>query len=310
MDIDKASVEWCLRHITPLHAGFTFYHADCRNASYNPHAPGNAGTYRFPHLDSSFELILLTSVLTHLMEHELRHYLNEVARLLTPGGVAYASLFLYGSVEGLSAESHRHAATFPCFHGHYAVNREDHPANAIAYQEEFVREVARQAGLSVIEPTHYGIQDVLLFTKRMDPAVPEALGEGWFEEENECWRWTKRIFVVYVKRPRGASVLRFRFRLPSAVVQEIGIIRLKAFIDGVILPECEYSSAGEHMYVQQLPEAAQEDIVAVKFELNQTYGPKPGDPRELGVQVAFWSRCGTTLRELCPIYLACGSAKT
>jgi hypothetical protein len=188
------------------------------------------------------------------------------------------------------------------------VNRQDHPANAVAYHEQFVRGVARQVGLSIIEPTLYGTQDVLLFTKRMNPPLKETLGEGWYEEEREengHWRWTKRTFVVHLKQPRsGGSQLRFRFRLPGTVIQEIGRICLKAFVADVPLREREYSTPGEHMYVQRLPETPQEDIVTVKFELDKCYGPKPNDPRELGVQVAFHSRCGATLRELSAIYLA------
>jgi hypothetical protein len=45
------------------------------------------------------------------------------------------------------------------------VNREDYQTNAVAYDETFVRELIRQAGLRIIEPTRYGIQDVLLLTR-------------------------------------------------------------------------------------------------------------------------------------------------
>jgi SAM-dependent methyltransferase len=308
MDIDRASVNWCQRNITPLNSAFTFYHADIRNTSYNPHAPMNADAYRFPHPDSSFDLILLSSVFTHMLENELRHYFQEIARLLAPGGVAHASFFLYQSAEELSAGIPRHGIRFLVQgRGHYAVNRQDHPANAVAYHEEFVRGVAQQAGLSIIDPTLYGGQDVLLFVKRMNLSLKETLGEGWYEEEedeNGHWRWTKRTFVVHVKQPRsGASQLWFRFRLPEALIQEIGRVCLKAVIAGVPLREREYSTPGEHIYVERLLETPREDIVTVRFELDKCYGPKPNDLRELGVQVAFHSLCGVTLRELSAIHL-------
>jgi SAM-dependent methyltransferase len=302
MDIDRTSVEWCQRHITPLRAGFTFYRADRRNASYNPGAAGEAEAYRFPHSDSSFELILLTSVLTHVLEEELRPYLEEVARMLAPGGVAYATFFLYGSAEELAGGIPRHGIRFQPPQGRCAVNRHDHPANAVAYEEVFVREVAREAGLAVIEPTLYGSQDVLLLTKA---ASQHALLEGWYQEEGGCFRWTERVFSVRLAQPRGgASELRFRFRLPEAILQETGSVRLKASIDGVNLPECAYSTGGDHVYVQRVPQTPRQDSALVRFEIDKAYGPKASDPRTLALQVVFRSRCGGAWRGLSPVYLA------
>ncbi len=302
MDIDRTSVEWCQRHITPLRTGFTFYRADRRNASYNPQAAGDAEAYRFPHADSSFELILLTSVLTHILEEELRHYLREVARMLAPGGVAYATFFLYGSAEELADGIPRHGVRFQPPQSHHAVNRHDHPANAVAYEEEFVREVAREAGLAVIEPALYGSQDVLLLTRALGES---ELAEGWHEEEEGYFRWTQRAFSVRLRQPCGrASELRFRFRVADALVREAGSVRLRASMDGVELPECKYSEGGEQLYVQELPQTPRKDFVTVRFELDKVYGPKPSDPRELGLQVVFRSRCGAAWRELCPVYLA------
>ena len=161
MDIDQASIRWCQRHITPLNPKFDFYHADCYNPSYNPHGSIAAAQYRFPHDDSSFQLILLTSVLTHVLEDELRHYLSEVSRLLAPGGVAYASFFLYQTTPG----SERHGIAFPYVKGHLALNREDFPTNAVAYQEAFVRSLVGETGLRVREPARYGAQDLLLLER-------------------------------------------------------------------------------------------------------------------------------------------------
>src|SRR5450432_676701 len=36
MDVDRSSISWCQRQITPLNPRFAFYHADCYNPSYNP----------------------------------------------------------------------------------------------------------------------------------------------------------------------------------------------------------------------------------------------------------------------------------
>jgi len=165
MDIDRASITWCRRKIAPLNPHFDFYQADCYNPTYNPHGPILAASYQFPHGDASFQLILLTSLLTHLLEADLCHYLSEVSRLLSPGGIAYATFFLFDDGQEAAAGFERHGIRFPFPRGHCAVNREDFPTNAVAYQEAFVRRAAEEVGLRVIEPTRYGVQDVLLLER-------------------------------------------------------------------------------------------------------------------------------------------------
>ena len=164
MDVDRAGVRWCQRNITPRNPRFTFYHADCYNPSYNPQGKIAAADYRFPHEDGSFELILLTSLCTHILERELRHYIEEIGRLLTPGGIAYATFFLYERSEEVTTGIPRHGIAFPFLRGQSAVSCEEYPTNAVAYEEAFVRELVGQAGLRVIEPARYGVQDVLLLT--------------------------------------------------------------------------------------------------------------------------------------------------
>jgi SAM-dependent methyltransferase len=165
MDVDRASITWCRRRIAPLNPHFDFYQADCYNPSYNPQGTIPASRYTFPHPDSSFHFILLTSVLTHVLEEDLGRYLSEISRLLSPRGVAYASFFLFQDGQEAAAGLQRHGIRFPVVRGHYAVNREDYPTNAVAYQEAFVRRAAKDVGLRVIEPTRYGVQDVLLLER-------------------------------------------------------------------------------------------------------------------------------------------------
>jgi SAM-dependent methyltransferase len=310
MDVDRAGVEWCRRHITSRDPRFEFYHADCRNPSYNPKGSIDERSYRFPHDGSSFNLILLTSVLTHILEDGLRNYVQEAARLLSPRGVIYATIFLYQSPEQLAAGSGLPEAAFTAIHeaafqnarGNYALNRDDHPANAVAYSEQFVRAVVKDAGLSVIEPPAYGSQDLLLLTKAPNPLLDAVLGEGWHDLEKGCWRWTKQSFTVHLKladpRPRN---LQLRFHIPAAVIRKLGSIHMSAVAADVPLPKCEYKSAGDHIYSQPLPPGLPEDGFSVRFLLDQAYLPESADSRELGVQVPFFVSCGAGIRDLDPI---------
>lgn len=173
MDIDRANIQWCQRHIAPLNTRFHFFRADCFSPSYNPQGRDTSATYRFPFPGGAFDFILLTSVFTHMLEEEMRHYLLEAARLLAPGGRIYASFFLCQSLDEVAAGLERHGGlSFPYPLRSAAVSRLDYPTHAVAYPEVFVREMAQECGLRVAEATRYGLQDVLVFEKETTTVVP------------------------------------------------------------------------------------------------------------------------------------------
>jgi SAM-dependent methyltransferase len=301
IDVDRTVIRWCQRHITPMNARFHFVHADCYNPSYNPLGKIAAAEYRFPHSDSSFDLILLTSVFTHVLPAELRQYLAEVRRLLAPGGMAYTTFFFMNHAASRTVR-------FPYSHGHYAVNREDSPTNAVAYDETFVRQQVSDAELQVIEPVRYGSQDLVILCKN-DPRSDAELEAGWHQLEKGRWRWTGRNFSVKLRPAAGSKTLRFRFTIAKPLLETVGVVRLRATAGKVRLSAEEYSTPGEHVYLRQLPpEIATPEPLMIQFELDGAYAPTSMDHRELGLQVVFWSYLGppleTTLRPLYPITIS------
>jgi SAM-dependent methyltransferase len=305
MDIDHASIDWCRRHIAPLNSRFHFYHADCHNASYNPGGTIAASSYWFPHPGNSFDLILLTSVFTHVLPDELTHYLSEIARLLAPDGTAYASFFLYGS-PGEAGQARRHPLEFSFTHDDYAVSSKDHPANGVAFNECYLRKAIHGAGLKLLGAPRYGGQDLLLITRDPNTGSPHLLN-GWHELEGECWRWTERAFAVRLPYlPENATTLRFRFTIAAAVLEEAGTVRLRASVNGVALQASEFTAVGEHVYVQNIPPEAlrARELFLIRFELEKAYRSSGPDQRELGVQVRFWAYCNEERRLLNAIEIA------
>jgi SAM-dependent methyltransferase len=151
-DIVARGVAWCQAHITPCYPHFRFQHADVYNRTYNPAATCRASTFRFPYADNSFDFVFLTSVFTHMLPHDLSHYVAEIGRMLKPNGKCFASFFL------LTAESRRGMSapetgrTFPYEHSvHCQVADRDWPEDAVAYDERFVGELFERAGLGVEE---------------------------------------------------------------------------------------------------------------------------------------------------------------
>jgi len=302
MDIDRASIDWCCRHISRMNSRFDFYHADCHNASYNPGGSVEASAYHFPHPDASFDLILLTSVFTHVLPDEMTHYVSEIARLLAADGVAYASFFLFGT-HAESDRADRHRLDFSVIHPDYAVNRKDFPVNAVAFHEDFVRNAVQRAGLTLLGPPRYGRQDLVLIA-REGTVESNRLLTGWHALESGRWRWTERVFAVQLLQPpANAATLRFKFTIAEAVLRETGIVRLRAWVNGFELKTGEFSSAGENLYVQDVPAGAlhTSECPLIRFELENAYRSDGPDRRELGVQVAFWTHCNGTLRPLLPI---------
>ena len=166
MDVDRDSIDWCRHHITPLNSSFRFDHADLHNSVYNPEGSLDPSTYCFPHDDGSFDLIVATSLFTHLLEPEAVHYLAEMARLVSAQGSIYASFFLVSdqneAIEGIE----RHGIKFPVDRGDYYLASETQPEGAVAFREQRVLVNARRVGLELATEIFYGAQDNLLFRKR------------------------------------------------------------------------------------------------------------------------------------------------
>ena len=103
-DISKEAVAWCQREISSRYPHFAFVWCDVYNSVYNPGGRQPAAQYVFPCDPGSVDVVVLTSVFTHLLVEDFRHYLAESARVLKPGGRCFATFFL------LNEESRAHLA--------------------------------------------------------------------------------------------------------------------------------------------------------------------------------------------------------
>src|SRR4051794_29554311 len=74
LDVNPVGIGWCqLRY----DERFRFTLADLFNARFHPTGRHRAAEYRFPYDDGAFDVVLAASVLTHLLEEEALHYLDE-----------------------------------------------------------------------------------------------------------------------------------------------------------------------------------------------------------------------------------------
>lgn len=160
--------------------GFQFHHADLWNSTYNPCGMERAGTYRFPVEDEQVDVALVRSVFTHLVPEELDNYMAELARVVRPGGRAYASWFILDDVSRRAVARGPSEPPHPLFrvsHGDYWVKADENPAHAVAVEERYLRDLYDRHGWCLLEPLHHGqwsgLRDGL---RRQDVVIAERLG--------------------------------------------------------------------------------------------------------------------------------------
>jgi SAM-dependent methyltransferase len=139
-DIVARGITWCRLHYVDTPVPFRFHHADLRNAAYNPGGAQAAVDYRFPFADGSFDLVVATSLFTHVLAGVADRYLAEAARVLATGGRLFSTWMLLTADDrngplprGLS----RTAPAAPTAVGDPAV-----PEAMVAYDESWLRQVA------------------------------------------------------------------------------------------------------------------------------------------------------------------------
>ncbi len=75
-------------------ANVRFDWLDVANEMYNPGGTVDPASVAFPYDDGEFELVVAGSLFTHLQSVEVaRRYLDEIARVLAPGGAAFTTWF-------------------------------------------------------------------------------------------------------------------------------------------------------------------------------------------------------------------------
>jgi ubiquinone/menaquinone biosynthesis C-methylase UbiE len=93
-DPHEGMIEWAQAQIGARDGRFDFQHVDVQYAEFesNP-GGGSAAEFVFPYDEKAFTSVLASSVFTHIDFAATSNYLNEVGRVLAPGGRALATFF-------------------------------------------------------------------------------------------------------------------------------------------------------------------------------------------------------------------------
>ena len=123
-----------------------------------------------------------------------------------------------------------------------------------------------------------------------DPNVKSQLVAGWYDVEQNSWRWTSKRFAVVLGTPRGAgskgAELQMHLTIPDVVISKLKSIALTASVQGKVLPPETYNHPGEFLYLRDVPgNLLSTDSVRVDFVLDKSLPPGNVDRRELGIVV-------------------------
>lgn len=155
-DIVPAGIDWCQSKITADMPNFKFQLADIYNKTYNSQGTQKADEFVFPYETDSFDFIFLTSVFTHMFPADMENYLSEISRVLRSGGRCLITYFLLNSESLKLFESGASTLDFKYKFDDFRTIDEKTPEAAIAFDEEFIRNLFDKYHLEINEPIHYG----------------------------------------------------------------------------------------------------------------------------------------------------------
>jgi SAM-dependent methyltransferase len=181
IDVIKPSIDWCELNIASRFPSFKFTHFDIKDNLHNPEGMVTCENLAIPISDSSIDKVFLFSVFTHLYANEIGYYLKEFYRILKPGGMIYANIFLVNDLilsKSRLCSQTRWNLNFEykigdgCF-----VNDAEMPRGAMGYNRFVIDNLISESGLHKIRDPLTGAwsgyytdpeegQDVLLLIKK------------------------------------------------------------------------------------------------------------------------------------------------
>ena len=146
-DVDGDMVRWCQQNFAPEH--FTFRKVDMFSALYSPAEQTKERVRLQGCEDGSIDLVVSHSLFSHLLENDLRNYVQESARVLRSGGVMVMTFFCIDDLRKLNLLGGRW--TFAHREGNAYIENLRYPEAAVAYDQAWIENVCREAGFRQVE---------------------------------------------------------------------------------------------------------------------------------------------------------------
>jgi SAM-dependent methyltransferase len=142
-DIVKTGVDWCKKNITASFPNFKFTHIDLENDLYNLTTSNRAKDFVFPYENNRFDLVILTSVFTHMMPEDVENYIEQISRVLKRGGRCIMTFFLLTDdiVHGMDSNN---GLVFNYKYGHYSLLDKNVKEANVAFDEKYILDIFSQ----------------------------------------------------------------------------------------------------------------------------------------------------------------------
>ena len=149
-DIVKKGINWCKKHISTDYPHFNFQCINLKNDLYNSKTESIAKNFVFPYKENDFDLVILTSVFTHMLPDDMENYLSEIYRVLKPGGKCLVTYFI------INENSKKYMISNPKFsfryeYDFYSVMDDKLKEGNIAFKENYLLELFKKTGFSTKE---------------------------------------------------------------------------------------------------------------------------------------------------------------
>jgi SAM-dependent methyltransferase len=144
IDVDREMISWCESFFDQ--EIYRFHFANVYSNVYNPE--GERESYRLPVDDGAADLVIGQSLLTHLLEDDLRNYVFESARALAAGGHMDMGVFCLEDMRDLDLLGGRWR--FPHSVGSARVQSTEYPEAAVAYEKAFLTDLCHEAGFESV----------------------------------------------------------------------------------------------------------------------------------------------------------------
>jgi len=150
LDTIKIAIDYCNRNISSRFPNFHFENVDIYNQIYNIKSTAKASNYVFPFDDNKFDFIFLISVFTHMLPDDVINYLHQIYRTLKKDGRCFMTFFISNEQKILNPNFN-----FKYQHKEYRLRDEKVPEVAIAYEENYLKQLFSKIGFTILEPIHY-----------------------------------------------------------------------------------------------------------------------------------------------------------
>ena len=147
-DVAAPLLNWCREELQPRLPNFRFHlAAEVHAPSHNPSGTKSAAEFKFPYASGSFDLVILSSVLTHMLPGAIENYLRETARVLRSGASAFISVLLFDEAAANAVNAQTTIFDFRHRVGPCWTFDAEHPEEGIACDETWFFEEVNRVGL-------------------------------------------------------------------------------------------------------------------------------------------------------------------